>query len=215
MHLRYLGAARSVRRVILVVFFALCAAIPSLCLVAVFRFLLNPFGAFDGGNEYVGLSGSAAKRCLDSAWPASVDPTAVESVSYKIQYSRDSYSSWFRIRLAEEAARLWEDETHARQERYSKWAMGNQHQAIECIGRTTDHLPRLPGYMVETPSWWSPPSISFRATEIVLRYQNLDSGVRRATYSAFDKSTGILWILEYAAQHYNLDSTGEISAITP
>jgi hypothetical protein len=44
----------------------------------------------------------------------------------------------------------------------------------------------------------------------MLWYTDYDSGVGRATNSAFDKSTGILWIYDYACQHDRLWSPGNV-----
>lgn len=206
--------ARSARRSV-VAFFVLCAAIILMAVLAAGAFLLNPFSGLDGGKEFAGLSGSLAKQSLDTVWPSSVDPATVESVSYKTQWSRDSFSSWFRIKLTKDAAKLWADHLHAEQERYARWAMGDSHESIECLHRIINGPPPLHHQTGETPAWWSAPSTTFRATEIMLWYKGMDSGVSRAVYSAFDESTGILWIYEYAAQHDKLWSPGKMPAAAP
>jgi len=206
---------RSARRSIVVVIFVACAAVVLTAVLAVGAFLLNPFAGFDGSKEFTNLSGSLAKQRLDTAWPSSVDPGVVESASYRTQWSRDSFSSWFRIKLTKDAAKLWAENVHAEQERYSSWAKGDHHESIECVHRIVDGPPPLHHQTGETPGWWSPPSVSFRATEIMLWYKGFDSGVGRAAYSAFDESTGILWMYEYASQHDKLWFPGKMPAAAP
>lgn len=196
--------ARLVRRCIVLAFYIVCGGIVLMAILVLGAFLLAAFRGLDGNIEFTDFCGPLAKRRLDTAWPSAVDPDAVQSVSHKVQWSRDSFSSWFRIKLPKHAARLWADQCHAGQERYSRWAMGDQHESMECVHRIIDGPPPLHHQTGETPPWWTPPSMSFRATEIRLWYKDFDSGVGRATYSAFDESPGILWIYEYAAQHDRL-----------
>ena len=61
-----------------------------------------------------------------------------------------------------------------------------------------------------TPTWWSPPAIDFRATELMKWYRGYDSGVGRATYSGYDETTKTLWIYEYSCQHDQLWSQGNV-----
>jgi hypothetical protein len=93
------GFMHMVRRVVFVGFMIWCAGVVLMAVVALALYLLNPFAGFDGKSEFVGLSGPAAKCRLEEAWPGSVDPGAVKTVNYKCQWSRDSYSTWYRIQL--------------------------------------------------------------------------------------------------------------------
>jgi hypothetical protein len=79
--------------------------------------------------------------------------------------------------------------------------MGDDLEKVEIIPGNVVGPPPLHKQTGVTPVWWTPPAISFRATEIMLWYDGFDSGVGRAAYSAFDESTGILWMYDYAAQH--------------
>lgn len=205
----------SFRRFTAITFIVLCAAVVLWVVLVIGPFLLNPFSGFAGSEEFADLSGSSAKRKLGDAWPSSVDPGDVDSMSYKTERSRDSFSSWFRIKLTEPAAVSWADQLHAGQERCARSAVSDLHENIECVHRTVDGPPPLHWQTGETPAWWSPPSVPFRATEIMLWYKDNDSGVGRATYSAFDESSGVLWAYEYAAQHDKLWSPGEMPAELP
>lgn len=206
---------RFARSSVVVVFLVTCVVFALAGILVVGALLLNSFSVFDGSKEFSNLSGSVAIQRLGDAWPSSVDPRAVESISYKTQQSRDSFSTWFRIKLSKNTAKLWADHTHMEQERSSKQAMSNHHESIECVHRIVDGPPPLHHQTGETPAWWSPPSINFRATEIMLWYKGFDSGIGRAVYSVFDESTGILWIYEYAAQHDKLWSPGKMPAEAP
>lgn len=192
---------RSARRFIFVAFVGVCGATVLVGVLAIGSFLLNPFREFDGSEEFVDLSGSLAKQHLSSSWPSAVDPAAVESVSWKTQWSRDSFSSWFRIKLTKDAAQLWTEYIHAQQELYSRRAMSDRHESIECVHRIVNGPPPMHHQIGDTPAWWFPASTSFRATEIILWYTGDGSGVGRAVYSGFDESSGILWVYEYASQH--------------
>ncbi len=74
-------------------------------------FPMNPFAGFAGQSEFSDLAGHSAKRRL-SDWPSNVDPRDVQNVSYKSQYSRDSYSTWYRITLSDNAAERWTNQIH-------------------------------------------------------------------------------------------------------
>ena len=78
------------------------------------------------------------------------------------------------------------------------------------VSRTIAGPPPLHSQTGETPVWWKPPSTDFRATEVMLWYKQYASGVGRATYTAFDQHTGMLWIYEYACQHDILWPNGEV-----
>ena len=84
---------RTVRYFVVVAFFVACAVIVSWTVFALSVVLFNPFAGFDGSREFADISGSVAKRRLDTVWPSSVDSAVVAGVSYKTQWSHDSYSS--------------------------------------------------------------------------------------------------------------------------
>jgi hypothetical protein len=77
--------------------------------------LLNALAGFAGKSEFTESDGVAAKSRLSalSAWPDGVDTGDVHSASYKGQYSRDSFSSWYRIELTSDAASEWMEHIHA------------------------------------------------------------------------------------------------------
>lgn len=170
---------------------------------------MNPFAGFDGHSEFNKLSGNAAKKRLYD-WPADVNPRDVQAVSFKTNYSRDSYSSWYRIKLTSNAAESWGNHIHRHQEISSRQCLNSLHEGLEGVHRRIDGPPPRQWQTGTTPSWWEPPSIDFRATEVVLWYTNFESGVGRATYSAFDESVGILWVYDYASQNDTLWSQGNI-----
>ncbi len=184
----------------------LVAALPIFIIAS---FLMDPFSGFAGKSEFRELSGRSAKHRL-SDWPEGVDPAAVQKVSYKCEYARDSYSAWYRVQLAADAATKWMDHMHKRQEDRSKTLLHQRHEGLEGVHRTILGPPPQHWQTGETPSWWTPPGIDFRATEIMLWYTDYNSGVGRATYSGFDKSNEVLWLYDYASQHDILWSRGGI-----
>lgn len=195
------NAFRKVRTIIRYAVYACCVLVVVAPLFICGSFLIrNPFAGFAGRSEFNELSGSAAKRRL-SEWPDGVDSNDVQYVSYKSEYSRDSYSSWYRIQLARSAALTWADHMHQRQESCSRLSLHHLHEGLEGVHRTIAGPPPQHRKTGDTPPWWTPPNADFRATEVMLWYANYDSGVGRATYSAFDESTGFLWIYDYASQH--------------
>ena len=68
---------------------------------------------FAGREEYTHLSGPSAKRRLAHVWPKSVDADAVGPIDYKTEWSRDSSSTWYRIKLKQPEAAAWMDYVHA------------------------------------------------------------------------------------------------------
>ena len=76
--------------------------------------------------------------------------------------------------------------------------------------RAIEGPPPLHQQTGTTPAWWKPPAIEFRATEEMSWYENYDSGVGHATYTAFDESTGRLWIYKYSCQHDILWQHGQL-----
>lgn len=172
---------------------------------------------FDGCEEFSGLAGSAAKKELAQAWPNSVPADAVDSVDYKSEWSRDSSSTWYRIKLKQPEAAAWMDYVHASEEESAEVCAtmhDGTYYAPEGVNRTVAGPPPLHDQTGTTPAWWSPPSKEFRATEVMVWYvegdSGTDSGTGRATYSAFDDSDNTLWIYEYTAQHDLLWSRGAV-----
>jgi len=199
---------RTIRRLVVVGFFVACAVIVLMAVAMVGSTVL--FFGFGGRREFTDLAGPTAKRKLGDAWPSSVDPDAVESVTWKTEWSRDSSSSWWRIVLDREATLRWMDHVHAEEERWAKHHDG----PVEGVHRTIAGPPPLRKQTGATPAWWSPPAIDCRATEVMLWYSH-GSGVGRATYSAFDASTSTLWVYQYACQHDKLWPSGEPPSGTP
>jgi hypothetical protein len=201
---------QAVRRFLVVVFYFACAGIVLMALVVVGSFLLNPFAGFDRNEEFHDLPGASAKRRLGDAWPSAVDPASVRSVNHATHSSRDSYSCWYRVELTKEAAKEWMDHIHAEQERDSKASLHRLDAGLEGVHRSIGGPPPMRWQTGETPAWWSPPGIEFRATEIMTWYIGYDSGFGRATYSGFDESTDTLWVYDYARQHDQLWSPGNV-----
>ncbi len=88
--------------------------------------------------------------------------------------------------------------------------LGDLHEGVEGVHRTVAGPPPANWQTGECPSWWTPPKIDFRATEVMLWYTNYESGVGRATYTSFDRQSGVLWIYDYACQHDKLWTHGNI-----
>jgi len=201
------NAWRTVRTVIRYGFYTGCVLVVVFPIFTCGSFLMNPFAGFAGQSEFTEISGPVAKRRL-SEWPIGVDSDEVENVSYKSEYARDSYSTWYRIQLSPDAASTWMNHIHELQQDWSKQFLHHLHEGLEGVHRTISGPPPQHRQTGDTPLWWAPPSIDFRATQVMLWYTNYDSGVGRATYSAFDKSTGVLWMYDYASQHDILWSQG-------
>ena len=179
---------RKIRRFVVIGFYSACATTVGLAVLTVVMLLHSPFGSgfWEGETESVDLSGNAARRRLHDQWPSQIDPSVVESVSYKSIWSNDSNpsSSWYRIKVTQDAAKLWTHHILASDMRQAK--MGDHPNRIEIV-----HGSRIgsPTYMAETsdiPTWWLPPSSDFHSTKIL----------SRSTYSAFDVSANILWIYQ-------------------
>jgi len=102
------------------------------------------------------------------------------------------------------------DQAHKHQEISSKQSLHDLHEGLEGVHRILTGPPPQHSRTGDTPTWWKPPTLDFRATEVMLWYTNYDSGVGRATYSTFDESMGTLWIYNYACQHDILWSRGNM-----
>lgn len=200
---------RNLRTVVRYVVYAFCVIVVVFSIFVCGSFLMNPFGGFAGESEFTASSGNAAKRRLPD-WPVGVITSDVESVSFKSAHSRDSYSSWYRIELTDDAALTWSNRAHAHQEKWCKQHLHNGHEGVEGVNRTIDGPPPLHSQTGETPRWWSPPAITFRATEVMLWYDGSYSGVGRATYTAFDETNQTLWIYDYACQNDILWPRGNV-----
>lgn len=203
------NVGRNFRTVIRFVVYAFCVIVVLFPIFVCGSFLMNPFGGFAGESEFAELSGSAAKRRLPY-WPVGVVASDVETVSFKSAHSRDSYSSWYCIELTDDAALTWSKQAHAQQVEWSKQCLHGRHECLEGVNRTLDGPPPLHSQTGETPGWWSPPAITFRATEVMLWYDDFYSGVARATYTAFDETNQTLWIYDYACQHDILWPRGNV-----
>lgn len=106
------------------------------------------------------------------------------------------------------------DHVHAKQES-RKYSLGELDECCEGVHRTISRPPSLRRYTGRIPTWWSPPKIRFRATEMMKWYTNYDSGYALATYSGFDESTSTLWVYRYVCQHDRLWSPGDLPEGTP
>ena len=174
-----------------------------------FWFIVAIAEGFDGTSEFVELNGRQAKRRM-AEWPSNVDPSEVKTASFKTEWARDSYSSWYRITLSPKAAKKWRDEFHDQKEMGPQEYIGHLHEGYEGIHRTILGPPPQHWQTGDTPKWWDPPSIDFRSTEVMVWYDNFDSGVGQAVYSAFNPENGELWIYDYAAQHDELWQNGKM-----
>ena len=163
---------------------------------------------WDASRGFTGLPGPAAKARLGKSWPATVDPDAVVSLDYRSESSIDSSSTWYRIRLGQADAAAWIDDAHFHEEDWTR-NLADTHFP-EGVRRKISGPPALRRQTGETPEWWSPPALAFTATEIMIWYTDGDSGVARATYSAFDKSNSTLWIYCYTCQHDRLWQRGQL-----
>ena len=162
--------------------------------------VLSAFAGFSGRSEFTKLPGPAAQRRL-ADWPEGVAARDVQVLSYKFEWERDGNSAWYRIELPAAAAATWADSVHRQQEVDAHTCLHELHQGLEGVHHQVPGPPPLHWQTGDTPSWWTPPSIEFRATEVMLWYTNYDSGVGRAVYSAFDDSTDTMWIYDYSSQH--------------
>jgi hypothetical protein len=203
---------RGLRRAFVVLFYVGCASAVLLCVVTLGSFFLLPLVMFgEDGTEFVDLPGPEAHRQLQSSWPSTVDPADVRSVSSRTNASRDSYSTWTRLVLSPDAAAEWTKDAHRSEER-SVLSHHRDHfkQGAEGVRRTIAGPPSTREKTGDEPAWWTPPSMKFEATEAMLWYRDYDSGVARATWSAYDENNETLWIYSFAAQHHLLWPHGEV-----
>jgi hypothetical protein len=167
---------------------------------------MNPFAGFAGSSEFVNKPGPSAKRSMDSMdeWPVSIDPSNVRIVSLKCDYSIDSHSAWYRIELNATSAQIWAETVHSNQERYSRESIRRDDRGLEGVRRVLVGPPPLHWQTGNTPDWWKPPTIDFRATEAMKWYSGFDSGVGQAAYTGYEAEKQTLWVYKYACQHDRL-----------
>ncbi len=185
-------ARRRFRRRVLMAFYVAIVAI--FLFVIALLFVLPSIEWFDHTRELINVSGVDAKEVI-SDWPDTVEVSEVKACSMKSSSTIDSSSRWLCLKISPAAAGVWIDSKHRPE---SEWA---NEPNCEFVERTLIGPPPLQRQTGTTPEWWRPPAIRYRATEVMLWYEGYDSGVGRATYSAFDPQTEQLWIYEYAAQH--------------
>lgn len=143
-------------------------------------------------------------------WPSDVAPSNVRSVSRKHEYSIDSHSSWYKIELDNDSAQRWADSVHAVQELHSRRSLGKEDRGLEAVRRNIPGPPPLHWKTGDSPVWWTPPSIEFRAMEAMKWYSGFDSGVGQAAYTGYDATQRTLWVYEYSCQHDRLWEPNQI-----
>ena len=81
---------------------------------------------------------------------------------------------------------------------------------MEAVRRMVPGPPPLHWATGDSPPWWTPPNIAFRATEAMKWYSGFDSGVGQAAYTGYDVDRGTLWVYEYSCQHDRLWEPNQI-----
>jgi hypothetical protein len=185
-----------------------------------FKFFFDPFEGFAGHEEFTRLSGTEAHARLAGPgpvgdWPSSIDPHDVEWMSYKCESTMDSQSCWIQLKLSREAAAKWADWAHANQRVTPTESGAKLYRKIDLGEGTTSDTPPLHRQTGDSPAWWRPPPMDWRATERMAWYKDYDSGVGSGAYSAFDPSAGVLWIYDFHAQHDRLRPCGSPPKSTP
>lgn len=196
-------------------FLVVCLLVPlliwcALGVVSVVKVILNPFAGFDGVSEFENYTGARAKRKLND-WPDGVVPSDVAQLSFKDEWSRDSFSYWYKIKLKPGAAIKWRDKIHKRQAASPRYD-GDHYEGYQGVHYLIAGPPPQNWQTGSTPNWWKPPSIDFRATEVMIWQEDFYSGTGRGVYSAFDETTGELWIYGSACQHDLLWGHEEVPA---
>lgn len=159
--------------------------------------------------EFTELNGVDAQKRLDD-WPSKIDGKNVQKVWYKNDFIRDANSYWYRIELDEETASIWCEIVHKEFEDYARKTIKTHFWNAEGVHRQISGPPDLHRHTGTIPDWWNPPSIDFRATEVMGWYENYRSGVGKLIYSAFDDETNTLWIYNNSCQHDILWEHGNI-----
>lgn len=170
---------------------------------------MKPFGGFAGSSEFANESGFAAKRSMNE-WPSTVAPSNVRLVSRKYDYSIDSHSSWYKIELDIDSAKKWADSVHTDRELHSRQSVRQDDRGLEAVRRIIPGPPPLNWKTGDSPTWWTPPPIEFRATEAMKWYSGYDSGVGQAAYTGYDRTHSTLWVYEYSCQHDRLWEPNQI-----
>ena len=190
-HLQFWRNVRTgIRWFVYVLFFAAIASVPIALL------LPRP------DTNFVDLPADRVQRLI--AWSDSIDTSNVQRVSHHSNSSRDSHSTWLCIKTDPKSAQTWMDHIHDEQEKWSLECIHELHEGLEGVHHTIFGEPPMNWQTGENPTWWNPPRNSYRTTEVMLWYDDYDSGVGRATYSGYDTTTSELWIYEYASQHDKL-----------
>ena len=171
-------------------------------------FLRRPLISFEGPEPFVKEPGTVAQQKIPYLWPEAVDPKKVISVSFEAGVSIDSHSHWYRVELGPEEAHTWADVMHARGASIVK--NPDQRSAPEGVTRTLQGAIPLRRQTGATPTWWSPPNGTLRATEVMDWYTESESGDGLAVYSIYDEDTGVLWVYDYSAQHDWMWDRGEL-----
>lgn len=181
-----------------------------IAVAAAFVRLIAPFGR-GVESEFSNLPGRQAIDRLHSGWPADLDPRKVDEVSWKYSGTIDSHSKWFKIVLSPDAATIWQDEAHRRQEQSSRESVQSSRDLLEGVHRVERGPPTLRRQTGKTPAWWAPPAIDFRVTES-MRWHGSDWGYGRATWSGYDEPTRTLWIYDDGRQRDDLWLRGKVPA---
>lgn len=103
------------------------------------------------------------------------------------------------------AAIAWTTHVLADEERILKAVVDLQYRVFEPFQRVIAGPPPLLRKTGNIPEWWQPPSIDFRATEVMV----WDAYRARATCCGFDSPSDTLWIFRYSCQHDRLWEEGE------
>ncbi len=114
------------------------------------------------------------------------------------------YQLAYKIELHSDTARKWADSVHLLREQYSRQSVSKDDRGLEASRRVVRGPPPLHQATGDSPKWWNPPKIDFRATEAMKWYSGFDSGVGQAAYTGYDTSTGTMWVYEYSCQHDRL-----------
>ena len=159
--------------------------------------------SFDGSTDRHNLSGPVAAQEFAQRWPLDADPMVVKSFSIRSVWSRDSSSTWIRVELPGEQAKVWSDWCH-QNERPSTADLNPQ---IDDFIEGVEHVRPAPpddGQTGGVPEWWQPPQQEYRATELMRWYQGYNSGVGGGVYTTFDGATDTLWLYDFSCQHHKL-----------
>jgi hypothetical protein len=180
--------------------------------LAIHRFISSVFAS--PKFEFVDLSGEEARRRPPGGLPEGINPAELRKLSCKEASERDVGSSWYRVELSQAAAAKWQEAFHlAAERRNTRLGPGEEIEGVHRIVRGPLPMDCQTG---TTPTWWSPPGIDFRATEVMQWYRKssdgTQSGVGQAMYTGFDEPTHTLWIYHYSCQHHIRWTRGNVPA---